>query len=100
PFLLNDLGVDDYHLGGRIFLKSAVDYGDSFRNPDLWGGEADPVSGIHGVKHVLNQFFEFSIEGRDCGGRLVEYGVAVLHDRIDHRIWSIQYSAFCLRYDR
>ena len=55
---------------------------------DLLGSETNTVIGLHGLKHIVDEFFDFRGYGFDLGAFLPEHRLAVLYNFEDHE-WLI-----------
>ena len=57
-----------------------VDDTDGFGAADLLRGQSAALRGLHGGKHVVNQFVDFRGDGVDGAGGFPQYGVAIGSD--------------------
>ena len=83
---MNDLGIDQNQLVGRILAIGHVDDGDLLREADLRRGEAHPFGGVHGFEHVLDELVQ--LRGIEFGyvlGLVLQHRIAKLHNRINHK---------------
>src|SRR5271165_164665 len=84
PFNMDDFRIDQHDLGFGVFLESDIDDRDALADADLGSGEADAVSGVHALEHVVGQLAQFVIELGNGDGRLLQDRVTVFDDGIDH----------------
>jgi hypothetical protein len=83
-FSVNDLGIGKNEFRVGIFFECDIDYGESLRDTDLWGGESYTMRGIHGLEHIVDELLQVVVEVGNRFGRPFEYRVAVFDDGIDH----------------
>ncbi len=49
-------------------------------SPDLLGGQADALSGVHRLEHVADKFLDVERDLFDPAASLTQSGMAVFHD--------------------
>ena len=72
PFSLDDLGVDQRDRMPLRLVPPDVDHRHALAAADLRRGQSDPVCGIHGLEHVVDQATDLVGDSADDGGLLTE----------------------------
>jgi hypothetical protein len=85
---VNDFRINQHELGVRVFFEGDIDDRDAASDADLRRGQSNPVSGVHGLEHVIDEFLQFLIECCDRFGGFLKDWIAVLYDGINHAMES------------